>query len=82
MALSSRIDTPPPAQIHGHPCSIGALLDQLEGEERQALTRMLYELGWNATQVYDTLRDEGYVVGRQSINRHRRQACRCFKDAA
>lgn len=82
MALSERVTTPPPAPTHGTPCSIGALLDTLEEAERAALKAMLYDLGWNATQVYDALRDEGYTVGRQSINRHRREACRCFKDAA
>lgn len=82
MALSKRIDSPPPAPVHGHPCSIGALMDQLEGDERDALHKILFDLGWNATQVYDALRDEGYVVGRQSINRHRGAKCRCFKSAA
>jgi hypothetical protein len=57
-------------------------LSELDDAEAAALHDMLYVLGWNATQVYDTLRDEGHTVGRQSINRHRRKACRCFKDAA
>lgn len=82
MGLSERVSNPPPAPVHGHPCSIGALLDTLEGDERDALLAMLFDLGWNATQVYDALRDEGYTVGRQSINRHRGGKCRCFKVAA
>jgi hypothetical protein len=82
MGLADRITTPPPATLHGLPCSIGALLDTLQGAELAALNAMLYDLGWNAGQVYDTLRDEGYTVGRQSINRHRGRKCRCFRDAA
>lgn len=82
MALADRITTQPRAVVHGLPCSIGALLATLEGDERAALHAMLYDLGWNAGQVYDALRDEGYAVGRQSINRHRGEKCRCFKDAA
>ena len=82
MALSQRITQPPASTPHGLPCSIGALLDRLDGDEKAALNSMLYELGWNAGQIYDAVRDEGYTVGRQSINRHRGERCRCFKDAA
>lgn len=78
MALADRITTPPQQGVHGFPCSIGVLLDTLEGAELKALNQILYELGWNATQVYDALRDEGYTVGRSSINRHRNERCRCF----
>ena len=59
------------------------VLDNRTGDDNGELLRaMLFELGWNATQVYDALRDEGYTVGRQSINRHRGRKCRCFKAAA
>lgn len=79
MAIADRIKQEPAPKIHGLPCSIGALLDQLDEAEAQALNVMLYELNWNASQVYDALRDEGHQVGRQSINRHRGKNCRCFK---
>lgn len=82
MALADKIANPPADVIHGLPCSIGALIAQLDGAELDALNAMLYELGWNAGQIYDALRDEGYVVGRQSVNRHRGRKCRCFKQAA
>lgn len=82
MALSDRVSKPPAATQHGLPCSIGSLIDQLDGGELDALKAMLYDLGWNAGQIYDALRDEGYTVGRQSINRHRGRKCRCFRDAA
>lgn len=82
MALADKITAPPPATQSGLPCSIGSLISQLEGVELAALNTMLFELGWNAGQVYDALRDEGYTVGRQSINRHRGRKCRCFKEAA
>lgn len=82
MSLKARVASPPPSTIHGLPCSIGTLIAHLDGDELAALNAMLYDLGWNAGQVYDALRDEGYTVGRQSINRHRGQKCRCFRDAA
>lgn len=79
MALAQRIKESPPPSATGMPCSIGGLLTSLPKGEAVALNAMLYELGWNATQVYDALRDEGHTVGRQSINRHRGEKCRCFK---
>lgn len=81
MALADKLTAPPPP-IHGLPCSIGALLDSLDGTERTALQAMLDSTSWNATMIYDAVRDEGHMIGRQSINRHRGRKCRCFRDAA
>lgn len=81
MALSDRVANPPTA-IHGSPCSIGTLLASLEGDELSALEHMLGSRSWSATAIYDAVRDEGYEIGRQSINRHRGGKCRCAKDAA
>lgn len=81
MALSERVNVPPPP-IHGTPCSIGSLLDTLEGDELAAFEGMLASRQWNASMIYDAVRDEGYMIGRQSINRHRGRKCRCFKAAA
>jgi hypothetical protein len=81
MALSSRLNQPP-RSVHGSPCSIGTLLATLTGGELEAFKTMLGSTEWNATAIYDAVRDEGYEIGRQSINRHRRGACRCYRDAA
>lgn len=81
MTLAERLDKTP-KRATGLPCSVGALEDRLDGKEADALYAMLHTLGWSATRVYDALEAEGYTVGRQSINRHRSRACRCFKDAA
>lgn len=82
MALSDKLHNPP-EPLHGTPCSIGALLETLEGDELAAFKAMLAAHGqWTATMIYDAVRDEGHMIGRQSIGRHRRAACRCFKDAA
>ena len=81
MALADRLDTPRPS-FHGIPCSIGALLDSLEGDELAAFKHMLGSSNWTATMVYDACTAEGHVIGRQSVNRHRRGACRCYRDAA
>lgn len=83
MALSDRLNHPPVASFHGIPCSIGNLLNTLEGDELAAFRHMLdTPAQWNATAIYNAVRDEGLEIGRQSINRHRRGACRCYKAAA
>ena len=80
MALSDRVNQHSPV-MHGLPCSIGALLERLEGDERDALLTMLgtpERRGWSQHQIYDALTAEGYQVGRQTVNRHRARHCRCF----
>lgn len=81
MALTDRLDDTPQRQP-GLPCSMGALIDMLDGDEAAALNKMLHELGWSAARIYDALAAEGHEVGRQTIGRHRSRACRCFKAAA
>lgn len=82
MALADRT---PPAPTTGLPCSVGALIDRLDGAELTALEQMLgtpERRGWSATAIYDAVRAEGYEIGLQSVNRHRGRKCRCFRDAA
>lgn len=79
MALADRINTTPVRRT-GLPCSIGALITQLHGDELAALNTMLgtpEQRGWPAAAIYDALTAEGYTVGRQSINRHRGGSCAC-----
>lgn len=76
MALADKVKNKP-ERIHGLPCSVGALLDELPTDEADALQQMLTE-GWSQKQIFDALRDEGHVVGQQTINRHRSRSCRCF----
>lgn len=81
MSLAKRIQEPP-SRIHGLPCSVGTLLDTLEGAELEALKTMLgtpEQRGWSQSAIFEALKDEGYEVGRQSINRHRGGTCRCAR---
>jgi hypothetical protein len=84
MALSERIKNPP-TKPNGRPCSIGALIAQLEGDELAALNAMLgtpEKRGWPESDIFDALTAEGYVVGRQTVNRHRGGRCGCSKATA
>lgn len=81
MALVDRLaDTP--RRLPGTACSVGSLLDQLPDPEAKALEAMMNELGWSAARIYEALTDEGHVVGRQTIGRHRSKSCSCFRSAA
>lgn len=81
MALQDRLESTP-ARRSGLPCSVGALIDRLEPDEITALNAMMYELGWSQERIYGALVAEGHNVGKQTINRHRSRACRCYQDAA
>lgn len=78
MALKDQLDQTP-ARMSGKPCSVGALIARLDGAELEALEAMLYKLGWSQSRIYQACAAEGYIIGEQSINRHRSQGCRCFK---
>ena len=78
MGLKDLLDDAP-TRMSGKPCSVGALLNRLDGPELEALEAMLYRLGWSQSRIYQACASEGYVIGEQSINRHRSQGCRCFK---
>lgn len=77
MALADRI-TEPPTRRHGLPCSVGELLEALPDIESDALRHML-SAGWSQDAIYTAITEEGHSVGRQTINRHRSRACRCFQ---
>lgn len=81
MALADRLENRRPV-IHGTPCSMGVLLDTLEGDELAALKVMLGDPtkrdGWTASEIYAALVAEGHTVGRSTIGKHRRRQCRCF----
>lgn len=82
MALADRLQDATPRRMTGVPCSIGALVDTLEGAELEALNAMLFELGWPQRRIWDALAAEGHHVSLQQVNRHRSRACRCFTVAA
>jgi hypothetical protein len=76
MALADRVTTTQ-RNVNGLPCSVGVLLDTLEGDELAALQQILADRTWSQAMVWKALTDEGYEVGMQSVNRHRGSKCRC-----
>ena len=76
MALSKTITEA--KRPSGKPCSVQELLDSLDPDDRANLNGWLYELGYSQEVIYAELKKDGHVVGKQTINRHRARACRCF----
>jgi hypothetical protein len=83
MSLAERATTPK-KPIHGTPCSVGELLATLDKAEAHALRTMLDAPWrvWPHLHVEEACRAEGHPVGQGQVGQHRRQACRCFKDAS
>ncbi|GAY07499.1 hypothetical protein [Pseudonocardia sp. N23] len=57
------------------------LLRTLPPDESAALQQMLDDAGWSASAIHDAVTAEGYSVGRQTITKHRRSACRCRRSS-
>ncbi len=81
MALVDRLSETP-RRSTGQPCSVGTLLDALPADEAKALEAMMNELGWSAARIFEALSNEGHIVGRQTIGRHRSKSCSCFRAVA
>ena len=78
MALTDRVKSnAPKRKPSGNPCSVQKLLDELPEAESAAFQFMMDD-GWSQERIYADLKDEGREVGKQTINRHRSKACRCF----
>lgn len=77
MALADRLDGPV-KRPSGLPCSMAEVMAQLPDVELKALENALYVAGASATVIHEALRAEGFTVGKQTVNRHRSRACRCY----
>ena len=92
MALADRI-TQRPVGVNGSPCSVGVLLDSLDGGELAAFQLIMYGKkgltepdfryrGWTEREVFEVVTDEGYEVAKNQIHEHRGKRCRCYKATA
>jgi hypothetical protein len=63
----------------GLPCSVQALIDSLDDDDRAELHSWMYELGHSQEKIYEAVKAAGHVVAKQTINRHRSGGCRCFQ---
>lgn len=69
-------DKPP---VKGPRCSVGVTLDEMSETDAQALQSALDNPGVRHSTIADALNAEGYRIGRDAIQRHRRDQCQCWK---
>lgn len=83
MPLSERVNKPNTSYPRT-PCSVGALLADLEPNEAQALKKMLDAPWrvWPHLAIETAIREEGHAVGNQQVGKHRRGQCSCARKAA
>jgi hypothetical protein len=66
----------------GLPCGVGRILNQLTGEDKEALELVFASRSRSGTisnrQVHEILISEGHDVAFASIRLHRLQQCRCY----
>lgn len=76
-----------PANLRkGPPCAVNALIERLEVEDPPAAEAFVKVLAMHTSDMPSStivarLRDSGYVIGRESVQRHRRRVngtgCAC-----
>lgn len=66
----------------GLPCGVGKLLQELTGEDKEALEIIFSSRSRSGTisnrQVHEILISEGHDVAFASVRVHRLQQCRCY----
>lgn len=77
MSFSELAQQGPPPPTQGLPCAIAVLLDKLDKPEREGLATILADRDWSHSRVFKAIEDEGHKVPRQTLERHRRNECRC-----
>lgn len=81
MSLADKLKTTPRSET-GLPCGVSRLLQDLSGDDKEALEVVLSERSTagkiSNRQIHQILLSEGHDVAFASIATHRRQQCRCF----
>ena len=77
MALKDSLQAGPRPIDRGIRCGITLILGELDDEDRGLLQAAIDDPRWTAVGLSELLKSEGYHIGPQSINRHRRNVCTC-----
>lgn len=72
------------AQLHaaprlrkGPPCTVSVILDQLDSDDRDALQTALNDRLVGTATIFRVLTGNGFQVGLNAVQRHRRGECAC-----
>lgn len=67
----------PTARPRGGTCSVAAVLQQLDDEDRQTLVEWIRNPDIESTAIAEHLAQHGVTLADQPLQRHRRRMCRC-----
>lgn len=83
MALKDH--APPRLRNHGLPCSVAAILEQLDTTDPAEAGYLRVMLAapmntWPHSAIETALRQEGHPIGAGTVGKHRRGDCRCARE--
>ena len=77
MKLADALAALPPRLPNGPRCTVGAILDKLDDDDRAALTAALDDDEVQGSGLARLLSSRGHKVNGNTIQRHRRGDCSC-----
>ena len=77
MSLAAALDAEKAAARKGPPCTFAGIFDKLDKADADALTAYLADGSVTTTVILRALQAEGYSVGQNTVQRHRKGICAC-----
>lgn len=74
--LGTQLRTQPSVR-KGPPCTMSVILDDLQGNDKEALVAALNDTTVMHSTIYRVLTKNGFPVSLNTVQRHRRGECRC-----
>lgn len=65
---------------HYHTCKVALLLPTLEKKDQDILLKHLSERAWGSNSLHNALNRAGVFLPAKSIEKHRSEACSCFRN--
>lgn len=78
MALIDSIETYSVKTLGEHFCSTAKLITELNEADKAAFLDAIKN-GISTTTLVSALRAEGYKLGDESLNKHRKERCKCIR---
>lgn len=75
MSLAEKLAKPAP--VVRARCGVAKVLTHLEGSDLEAVINALADDSFTGESIAEALRDEGFQIMGQTVQRHRRGMCSC-----
>lgn len=77
MSLRDTLDAEKAAARKGPPCTFAGIFDRLDKADAEALRSYLADGSVTTTVILRALQAEGFSVGQNTVQRHRKGICAC-----